>query len=158
MTTTRPAPSADTAQLTPLAPQWLDAVLAIEQATQTHPWTRGHFTSTLQAGHCAMCLTAGDCLLGYFIAMPGVQEAHLLNLAVAPACQRQGWAAVLLQALALWARHQGAACIWLEARASNERALHVYRRFGFTQAGLRRGYYPAQGQQREDAIVMRLDL
>ena len=82
----------------------------------------------------------------------------MLNLAVAPESQGQGLAGVLLRALALWARGQGAACVWLEARASNERALRAYRRCGFAQAGLRRGYYPGANNQREDAIVMRLDL
>ena len=43
---------------------------------------------------------AGDHLLGYFVAMLGVDEAHLLNITVAPAYQRQGWARVLLDALA----------------------------------------------------------
>ena len=144
--------------LMPLAQQHLDAVLAIEQAVQAHPWTRGHFASALEAGNWMPGLMAQGQLLGYLVAMPGVQEAHLLNLAVAPGCQGRGLAGVLLQALALWARGQGAACVWLEARVGNERALRVYRRCGFVQAGLRRDYYPAAGQQREDAAVMRLAL
>ena len=145
-------------ELMPLDGRHLDAVLAIEQAVQAHPWTRGHFASALEAGNWMPGLMAQGQLLGYLVAMPGVQEAHLLNLAVAPGCQGRGLAGVLLQALALWARGQGAACVWLEARVGNERALRVYRRCGFVQAGLRRGYYPAAGQQREDAAVMRLAL
>lgn len=150
---TAPAP-----RLEALTASHLDAVLAIEQAAQAHPWTRGHFASALAADNCLLGLMAGERLLGYLVAMPGVQEAHLLNLAVAPESQGQGLAGVLLRALALWARGQGAACVWLEARASNERALRAYRRCGFAQAGLRRGYYPGANNQREDAIVMRLDL
>jgi ribosomal-protein-alanine N-acetyltransferase len=48
--------------------------------------------------------------------------------------------------------------LWLEVRQSNQRAREVYRRYGFTQVGWRRGYYPAAGGQREDACVLRLVL
>jgi ribosomal-protein-alanine N-acetyltransferase len=41
----------------------------------------------------------------------------------------------------------------LEVRADNPRAQKLYRRFGFVQIGLRRGYYqPAN----VDALVMRV--
>jgi ribosomal-protein-alanine N-acetyltransferase len=43
-------------------------------------------------------------------------------------------------------------------RVSNERAQQIYRRYGFREAGLRRGYYPAGALARENALVMSLDL
>jgi ribosomal-protein-alanine N-acetyltransferase len=49
----------------------------------------------------------------------------------------------------------GMASILLEVRPSNERALQVYERYGYTQIGRRKGYYPAHEGRREDAIVMR---
>ena len=94
--------------LQPLTLAQLDAVLAVEQCAYTHPWTRGNFTDALAAGYHAQVLMGGDHLLGYFVAMLGVDEVHLLNITVAPAYQRQGWARVLLDALALWSRGQGA--------------------------------------------------
>lgn len=156
---TLPAP-----RLERLNERWLPAVLAAEQASHPHPWGPGHFRSAQEAGNCICCLIAGETLLGYFVAMPGVEEAHLLNLTVTPAYRRQGWAAALLQALALWARSQNAACVWLEVRASNARARHVYERHGFRPVAVRRDYYPADPAAagacgaREDAIVMKLDL
>ena len=54
--------------------------------------------------------------------MKGVDEVHLLNITVAPALQRQGWAPLMLEALDGWSRAQGAQWLWLEVRASNERA------------------------------------
>jgi [ribosomal protein S18]-alanine N-acetyltransferase len=48
--------------------------------------------------------------------------------------------------------------VLLEVRPSNERALAVYRRYGYREIGRRKGYYPAHAGQREDAIVMRIDL
>ena len=64
----------------------------------------------------------------------------------------------MLDALVLWSRGQGAQWLWLEVRAGNDPARTLYTRYGFQQVGLRRGYYPAGGLQREDAVVMSLDL
>ena len=146
------------ARFEPLTPARLDAVLAVEQAAYSHPWTRGNFADTLAAGHQAQCLLAGDELLGYFIAMPGFQEVHLLNITVAPAHQRQGWALVMLDALALWSRGQGAEWLWLEVRISNARAQQIYLARGFARVGVRKAYYPLGHGEREDAVVMSLRL
>ena len=100
----------------------------------------------------------GESLIGYFVAMKGVDEVHLLNLTVAPAFQRQGWAPLLLEALAGWSRAQGALWLWLEVRESNQRALDLYTRHGFRRVGMRKNYYPALGNQREHAVVMSLRL
>lgn len=136
----------------------LDAVLALEQQAYSHPWQRRHFADCLAGGYQAQLLLAGDTLLGYFVAMPGFEEVHLLNLAVAPGHQRQGWAKVMLDALVVWARGQGLQWVWLEARASNTRAVQVYKAHGFRHVGLRKQYYPADHGQREDALVMSLKL
>jgi len=56
------------------------------------------------------------------------------------------------------AKEHGMTSVLLEVRPSNERALAVYKRYGFTQIGLRKGYYPDANNMREDAIVMRLPL
>ncbi|MBP6754040.1 MAG: ribosomal protein S18-alanine N-acetyltransferase [Alicycliphilus sp.] len=146
------------ARLETLTPLLLDALLAVEQRAYSHPWTRGNFTDALASGYQAQVLMAGDHLLGYFVAMMGVDEVHLLNLTVAPEFQRQGWARVLLEALALWSRGQGAQWLWLEVRASNLRAQQIYLAHGFRRVGERKRYYPADHGQREDAVVMSLSL
>ena len=155
----KPAPSsAVEAHLEPMTPERLPTVLAVEQSVYSHPWTRGNFTDTLAAGHQALCLLGGDELIGYFVAMRGFEEVHLLNITVAPAHQRQGWALVLLDALVLWSRAQGAQWLWLEVRASNTRAQQIYLKRGFARVGLRKAYYPAGHGLREDAVVMNLRL
>ena len=141
-----------------LTPDWLDAVLQVEQQAYAHPWTRLNFDDSLAAGYQVQLLLAGDTLLGYFVAMKGVDEVHLLNITVAPDYQRQGWAQVLLDALTLWARGQGAQWLWLEVRAGNVRALEVYEAQGYRRVGLRKKYYPAVQGQREAAVVMSLRL
>ena len=136
----------------------LDTVMAVEQRAYAHPWTRGNFQDALAHGYQVQLLLGGDQLLGYFVAMPGVDEVHLLNLTVAPEFQRQGWAQVLLDALQLWARSRNAQWLWLEVRKSNLRAQSVYQACGFRQVGERKRYYPAEGSAREDALVMSLPL
>jgi ribosomal-protein-alanine N-acetyltransferase len=87
--------------------------------------------------------------------MYAVDEAHLLDVAVAGVLHGAGLGRFLLDRIAARARSQGMASILLEVRPSNERALHVYRRYGYAEIGRRKGYYPAHEGRREDAIVMR---
>jgi len=137
----------------------LDNVMAVERSAYSFPWTRGNFIDSLAAGYLAQMLVhdmAG--LVGYMVAMPGVDEMHLLNLTVAPAQQRRGHSRILLDALDAHCRELGSASVWLEVRASNQRARSLYALRGFSEVGVRRGYYPAGAARREDAIVMSLAL
>lgn len=146
------------AQFEPLTEARLDEVTAIEREAYDHPWTRGNFADSLKSGYQAQLLTGGGVVLGYFVAMLGVDEVHLLNITVAPAHQHQGWGRVMLDALALWARSQRAQWLWLEVRVSNLRAQRIYERHGYRRVGERRRYYPAGVGRREDAVVMSLKL
>ncbi|HYD74524.1 ribosomal protein S18-alanine N-acetyltransferase [Ramlibacter sp.] len=142
----------------PMTPGRLSEVLPIERSAYEHPWTHGNFVDSLRSGYEAQLLCAGGRVLGYFVAMKGVDEVHLLNITVAPAWQGQGWGRLMLEALAIWARGQGAQWLWLEVRVGNLRAQRLYERNGFRRVGERRRYYPAAGGGREDAIVMSLKL
>lgn len=136
----------------------LDAVVAVEARAYSWPWSRGNFVDTLAAGHIAEVLEDRDAgLLGYFVAMTGVDELHLLNVTVAPEWQGRGHGSALLEAVIEHGRQLGLAALWLEVRLSNHRARALYARRGFAEVGLRRAYYPAAGG-REDAVVMRLAL
>ena len=136
----------------------LARVMEVEQRAYAHPWSRANFNDVLHSGYHARLLIGGETLLGYFVVMPGVQEAHLLNITVDPNYQRQGWGRLMLDALATWSRGQGAQWLWLEVRASNERAQRLYAHYGYRRVGQRKAYYPAAHGRREDAIVMSLAL
>jgi ribosomal-protein-alanine N-acetyltransferase len=142
----------------PLLATRLDEVMQVEQQAYAHPWSRANFLDALHSGYQAQMLVADDAVIGYFVAMLGVDEVHLLNITVAPEFQGQGWAKVLLEALAIWARGQNTQWLWLEVRTGNTRALQVYEAAGFRRMGLRKAYYPAAHGQREDALVMSLRL
>ena len=146
-------------QLVPMREDDLDAVLAIEQSAYDFPWTHGNFLDSLRAGYAMQVLfTREQGLVGYFVALAGVDELHLLNLSVAPALQGQGHGRYMLDALRAQARDRRALQVWLEVRISNTRARALYERYGFRSVGLRRSYYPARGRQREDAVVMSLQI
>lgn len=137
----------------------VDEVHALECSVFPHPWSRANFTESLASGYDAW--TARDAagqLAGYYLLMYAVDEAHLLDVAVAAGRQRQGLGRHLLDRIGARAREQGMRSVFLEVRPSNERALAVYRRYGYHEIGRRKAYYPAHGGQREDAIVMRIDL
>ncbi len=145
--------------LAPMTVAQLDAVMAIEAAAYSFPWTRGNFIDSLAAGYPArVLLDAQQQLLGYFVAMPGVDEMHLLNITVAPAEQGRGLGRRMIDALVSLCQAHSARELWLEVRGSNERARAMYLHLGFSAVGVRKGYYPAPFGQREDAVVMSLKI
>jgi [ribosomal protein S18]-alanine N-acetyltransferase len=133
----------------------LDAVLAIEVQAYTFPWTRGNFIDSIAAGYLARALVEeGGEIVGYFMAMPGFEEMHLLNVTVASHHQGRGHARRLLAELYALSAGFAASAVWLEVRESNARARALYLCEGFSEAGRRRDYYPAPQGRREDAILM----
>ena len=132
------SPKATEVRFEPLLSERVDAVVQIEQRAYAHPWNRINFLDALQSGYQAQVLVAGETLLGYFVAMQGVDEVHLLNITVAPEFQGQGWSRVMLDALTLWARGRNAQWLWLEVRVGNTRALHVYAAQGYAKVGMRK--------------------
>jgi [ribosomal protein S18]-alanine N-acetyltransferase len=143
------------AHLEPMRADALAQVMAVENAAYDWPWSEANIADSIRADyHCLTLVGGPDALIGYFIAMHGADEVHLLNITVAPHYQRQGWAHVLLDALTLWARGIQAQWLWLEVRVGNARAISVYEDYGFRRVGERKLYYPAGNNQREDAIVM----
>lgn len=159
-TPSTPAPAGQLAYaLRPMTPADLDAVNHIESRVYDFPWSRGNFADSLTAQYHAQVLTdTTDAVCGYFVAMPGVEEMHLLNISVAPPMQGQGLSLLMLDAVTLLSRADGAHLLWLEVRPSNTHAVRVYERYGFYPIARRRDYYPsvdAQGRAcREDALVM----
>jgi ribosomal-protein-alanine N-acetyltransferase len=144
-------------RLRPMRPADVDAVHDIECRVYDFPWSAGHFRDSLLAGHGCWVYLVGTCIVGYAVTMRGVDEAHLLNLAIDPAFQRQGLGRGFVEHLCEVTREQGAQALFLEVRPSNLAARRLYRSMGFAEVGRRRGYYPAR-DGREDALVMRLDM
>lgn len=136
----------------------LDAVVGIERKAYPFPWTRGNFADSLKAGYDAWIFELADgsspAPLGYAVAMWIPDEVHLLNLTVSVAMQGRGIGRAMLEWLMHDAAARGARGMMLEVRPSNDPAIRLYRSTGFGQIGLRKRYYPAAGDTREDAWVL----
>jgi ribosomal-protein-alanine N-acetyltransferase len=95
-------------------------------------------------------------LIGYAgLLSPGGGQSDVLTMAVAQERWGQRIGALLLDALIAEAARRGGTEVFLEVRVDNERAQRLYRSRGFTEIGIRRGYYQPSGT---DALVMRLSL
>lgn len=145
-------------QFRPMTVADLDAVMCIEPTIYSHPWTRGNFKDSLDAGYSAWVMESAGELIGYALVMLVLDEAHLLNISVAKAYQGQGLGRDLLAHLLVVSRQYHAANLFLEVRASNTPAIGLYESMGFCEMGIRRNYYPADYKRfaggREDAVLM----
>jgi ribosomal-protein-alanine N-acetyltransferase len=129
-------------------------VLRIERAAYAFPWTEGIFRDCLRVNYTCRIAEIGVVTVGYAILSVAAGEAHLLNLCVADAYRCRGIGRRLLAHVLLAAGNAGAKEAFLEARPSNISAIRLYQSLGFTQIGMRRGYYQAV-EGREDAIVLK---
>jgi ribosomal-protein-alanine N-acetyltransferase len=136
----------------------VDEVLAIEQAVQRFPWTRGNFIDALDSGYlCRVEESEAGGIRAYAILMPAADEAELLNIGVAQAEQRKGLGRAMLGEMLDVARAGNMRRVFLEVRPSNIAAIALYRSAGFGEIGVRRGYYRNEDGS-EDALVMACDL
>ncbi|MCW8196147.1 ribosomal-protein-alanine N-acetyltransferase [Proteobacteria bacterium 005FR1] len=133
----------------------VEAVLALERRVQSHPWKPAHFTDSIIAGKLAVVLEPADGeptdIMAFAVVSIGGGEADLLNIAVAPECQRRGIARALLECL-MGEVGKLADTLFLEVRVSNTGAIALYEALDFNQVGVRPNYYPA-AKGREDALI-----
>jgi [ribosomal protein S18]-alanine N-acetyltransferase len=141
----------------PMSAADLNAVVEIEQCCYVYPWTIGNFRDSINAGHSCWLARYGDDTIGYAVVLTAANEAHLLNLTIAPQWQSKGYGRSLLLHLISVGVRRFAERLLLEVRPSNVAARRLYQQLGFAAIGVRRNYYPAP-VGREDAIVMELKI
>ncbi len=138
----------------------LDSVMAIEELSQSNPWTKKNFIDCINEKYWNYLLVGEDNqhqVLGHCILMPGVDELHLLNISIDPQFRRNHIAWRALLAIEKTGNDNGYAKILLEVRRSNIAAVALYEKLGYLLIGARKGYYPKKDHdqsQREDALVM----
>jgi ribosomal-protein-alanine N-acetyltransferase len=135
----------------------LAEVAHLEKELYAFPWSIGNFRDSVTAGYDCWTVTHGESVIGYAILMIALDEAHLLNIAVAPEWQNQGVGGVFLSHVVQVARTAACQIVYLEVRPSNLAARHLYRKLGFQQIAIRPEYYPAV-TGREDALFLGLAL
>ena len=136
----------------------LDAIMAIETATfATDAWSREIMRSELKNKHSYYLVALGDGVDGYagLRAPTGTGQADIQTIAVVEGARGQGLGRTLMNALLSEARSRGADEVFLEVRADNPAAQHLYESLGFEQIDRRKKYYQPDGV---DALIMRLQL
>lgn len=132
----------------------IDAVLAIEHASFTSPWTKEMYLAEYEntgVSYFYLAKTPLGEIIGFCSFWRVLDELHVNNLAVTPAHRRAHVATALLARVLEDGAKLGARRATLEVRHSNEPAQRLYERFQFTVAGIRRGYY---SNPVEDALVL----
>ncbi|MEO7623666.1 MAG: ribosomal protein S18-alanine N-acetyltransferase [Gallionella sp.] len=135
----------------------VDRVLHIEQTVQTYPWTCGNFTDALNHGYECRVYEQDEEIRAYGVLMQVLDEAELLNIAVAAGQQRKGLGRLMLREILHTARQKNTRRVFLEVRPSNIAAIALYRSSGFGEIGVRHGYY-LNANGGEDAITMACEL
>jgi len=137
----------------------LDGVLALElDLFGDEAWSRqmleGELSEQPRSRYYLVADDDGE-IVGYAGLLAAATQADVLTLAVAADWWGQGTGSALLEALLAEAARRGCTEVFLEVRTDNTRAQRLYHRYGFSQIGIRKGYYQPSGA---DALVMRRDL
>ena len=69
-------------QYRPMQRADLDSIMAVENVIYSHPWTRGNFSDSLNAGYSCWVFEEEAEIAGYSVVMLAADEAHLLNLSL----------------------------------------------------------------------------
>ena len=132
----------------------LPAMAEIERRCFHTPWSEESLRDDLTGNPLSvyMVLEAenGD-VAGYMSLWRILDEGHINNVAVLPEYRRRGGASEMLEFMLEYSEKNGISSHTLEVRVSNEGAIGLYRKFGFKEAGVRKGYYEDDG---EDALIM----
>lgn len=135
----------------------IDEVYGIEEDLFPLPWPRRSFV--FEVGNTratyAIVATQKNAIIGYAIGWFIERELHIGNIAVRRDRQGAGFGRELLEDLMREASTRQASYITLEVRASNVKAIALYRRYGFEGIAIKRQYYTDNG---EDALVMLAEL
>jgi len=137
----------------PLAREDIEQVVAIESEAFTSPWQPATFEGLLDRDGIELLVMTDESggVIGYAVLWCILDQGELANLALSTDRRGAGLGRHLLRSVMDVARGRGVEKLFLEVRASNRPAIELYRRFGFSDVGIRRGYYE---RPQEDARVM----
>jgi len=129
------------------------AVAQLEALCFSEPWSVNSVASELSNPLSLWIVAIADGeVVGYVGSQTVLNEADMMNLAVQPQYRRQGIAEGLVQRLISALKDRQAVSLTLEVRVSNEAAITLYQKIGFSQVGRRPGYYR---KPKEDALILR---
>lgn len=126
-------------------------IFEIEKQSFSVPWSIKSIEDFLKNPD-AICIVAKlDKVVGYVGMYEVCGEGDITNVAVARDYRGHGIASLLITALIQEAERRSLSKLMLEVRGTNQPALNLYKKYGFTQVGIRKNYYT---NPKEDAILM----
>lgn len=140
----------------PMEKRHVDAIAELETECFSDPWSINSISSELD-NPLSLWLVAesfGE-VVGYIGSQAVLDEADMMNLAVAPMYRRQGIAESLIIELCEKLLDACVTTLSLEVRESNAPAIALYEKLGFTLAGVRPNYY---FHPRENALILKKKL
>ena len=135
----------------------IEVIAALNRQLQPPLWSKEQLTDSFSIEHrFNRILCIDDIVQGYYVAQPLTDELELLQMAVAPGFQRQGFGNSLMADLLDQAKIRQVNAIQLDVRASNEAAKALYQQWGFLVVGRRKNYYPplSPHSPKDDALLM----
>lgn len=132
--------------------QDLEQVSRIEKDIFSKPWSKNDFGKAIKdSNNIYIVAKEGNCILGYCGLWGVAGEGQITNVAVDKPYRSQGIGEKLLTYLIQEGEKKGINAYTLEVRISNETAYHLYKKIGFWEAGIRKGFYE---EPKEDARIM----
>ena len=142
-------------QLVPMDRSHLEGVAALERTCFSHPWSVEMLAEELYNETASFLVAEGEdgSVLDYAGLHVVLDEGYIDNVAVDPACRRQGIADALIDTFVRFGAAR-LAFLTLEVRAGNAPAIALYEKLGFREVGRRKNYYRAE---HEDALLMTVE-
>lgn len=142
--------------LRPMIYEDLEQVVEIEKASMPSPWSKELFEEELKRDRARYFVGEMDGqVAGYMGYWEAPEEAHIINLAIAPRFRQKGLGFQMMEYCLSFAYNKGARLATLEVRESNEAALKLYEKMNFRTVAIRKKYY---SDNQENAIVMLREL
>ncbi|BBF44360.1 ribosomal-protein-S18p-alanine acetyltransferase [Lachnospiraceae bacterium KM106-2] len=136
----------------PMVEKDLDQVCEIEKTLFSRPWSKNDFFGSINDdSDIYLVVELDEEIVGYCGLWSVLEEGQINNVAIKKEYQSHGLGYKMLDQLIKEGRSKGLTAFTLEVRVSNVKAIRLYQKLGFTEAGVRKNFYEIP---KEDALIM----
>ena len=140
----------------------IDTAAQLEQESSKNPWSKKQLSESVSNPNnlCYLLLVKSK-IIGFIIAMPSVDTADILNIAVHKDFKRKGYGSSLINHLLSELKKRQIKNLFLEVRMGNFAAISLYLSLGFKEVSIRKNYYTKNSNElsiKEDGIIMCLEI
>lgn len=132
----------------------LDTIVEMEKEYFADSWSENSVKLQIE-NQKVIVLKFGEFILGYCIFMVAADEGEILRIATLKNIRKAGLGKKLLTSVISEMKESGINEVFLEVRAENESAIALYKSIGFSEIGIRKGYYK---DNNEDAKLFKLEI